>query len=144
MRQPLFLIIVALGCAVCPWNPAFCRTKLYLMSLVRGNPPSAGQHDDRVQHHTHEGSIGNLCNDLIRKKNGSRHWRLPFRDSPGSGREALYSTTLNPHLRLAWESCPANTSKSPGSSPHCLSARKNERLSGVISNVTTADAPASR
>ena len=28
---------------ICPWNPAFCRTKLYLMSLVRGNPPSAGQ-----------------------------------------------------------------------------------------------------
>lgn len=24
--KPLFLILVAAGCAVCPWNPAFCRT----------------------------------------------------------------------------------------------------------------------
>ena len=31
------------GSVICPWNPAFCRTSCILMSLVRGNPPPAGQ-----------------------------------------------------------------------------------------------------
>lgn len=68
MRQPLFLIFVALGVQFVRGNPPSAGQVVDFESLVRGIPSSAGQHDDRVQHHTHEGSIGNLCNDRIRKK----------------------------------------------------------------------------
>ena len=64
------------GSVICPWKPASCRTKLYLMSLVRGNPPSAGQISvDDPAHLRRLPTAGNSVK-LIDRVNGSAT-RLP-------------------------------------------------------------------
>ena len=60
----------------CPWEPAFCRTSCIFESLVRGNPPPAGQISVGASAHLCRIPTAGKSEKLIDRVNGSAT-RLP-------------------------------------------------------------------